>query len=899
MASHRPPRFAQWLLGLLLPRSERAEVLGDLREQYVQRRARGRSATLWYFRQVAALPLWFWKASIERLDADVLEVRPVLRRLLSSPGFTAVAVGSLGLGIGANTAIFSVLQALVFESLPVHAPEELAFPYHLRPRGFQGGSNINSSQTADPETGATLHSNVSYPAFRAVQADLPAPSAVAAYTFARNLAVVDAGRPAVPASGLLASGTFLDVLGVDMALGRSLQPTDDDPTAPLVAALSHAFWQQAFGGDPGVLGRTIRVNGAPAEIVGVTGRGFVGLSPGGFFPSTEITLPLVAQPSVAPRWTPEDESLFSSSDIFWLRLIARIPGDEAHDLVQRSMTSVLRDHYLAEGRVPVDEGSGVVARLLPGRRGLDTVRGSTERPLKILAVVVLLVLLIACANVATLLLARGLSRSREMAVRKALGASRALLVWPILLESIVVATAGAVLGVLLAMWGAPLVAAALTAGMGVTGLHFQLDGRMLAMTGAVAVVVALVSGLIPALRATRLHAGHGLGTRGVGAARSKLASGLIIAQIAAATPLVIGGGLLLRTVGNLNQLDPGFDPSGLTVFALDASAVTDDPSEVPGLFDRVLANVRETPGVRSATLIENVFLSGWTSNTRVVVDGGDPVSIYMNAVGPDFFETFRIPIVAGRALDEGDEAGGPVVAVVNEAAARTLFGGAAIGRSFRRGETDILVVGVARDTPYADLRDGAVPTFFDAAAQRGSTRTHVAVRAASSGPELERNLRDAVARADAGLPITDVRTQEAQMAAAMSSERVFSRLLTLFGVFALLLASIGLHGITAFAVARRRSEMGIRLALGARPDGVLALVMRRVAAIALVGLALGLGLAYLATPVVDSLLYGMEPSDPTTFAGAALTLLVVALVAGWLPARRAARTDPMEVLGAE
>ena len=894
----RPPKPIQWLLARALPNDERSEVLGDLAEQYADRCATTSSsrARLWYLRQAASIPLWFWGARLRQLDADVLELRPVARRLARSPGFTLVAVASLGLGVGANTAIFSALRALVYSPLAVERPEELRFLYHSRPEDLST-NNMNSSQDADPETGAILHSNVTFPVYRAMQGASGEDLSLTAYTFGRNLAVVDRDRPAISASGLLASGNYFDVLGLPVVLGRPLLEEDDRPGAPLVAVLSHTFWQSAFGGDPGVVGRVIALNGHPTEVVGVSRAGFEGLSPGGFFPATHITVPLSAQPLLEPRWT-QDGSLFEARDLHWLRLLARVPEGATVQPALEAMTATLRQGFRDAGLTTAEQSAQIHARLLPGARGLDGVRGRTERPLKILAGVVALVLLIACANVATLLLARGASRERELAVRRAMGASRLRLVWPLLLESILLAAMGGLLGISLAWWGGAAVAAALTAGMGVSGMDLEIDGQLLGLTAAVAGAAALLSGVLPALKASTVEAGDRLGARGAGRRRSTLSHGLIVTQIAVSMPLVVGGGLLLRTVSNLQGVEPGLDVAGLTVFRVNTSTVTADAEEARSILAEIRANVAQLPGVRAATLIENVFLSGWYSNTRVEVDG-EPRQMYMNAAGPEFFETLGIPILAGRALDERDDATAPPVVVVNATAARTLFGGSALGRTFRRNDREVRIVGVSDDVRYDGLRGDVPPTFFDPIAQRGSTSAHVALRSTTTGPALEQAIREAVARVHPGLPVTELRTQEAQLRRIMNRERVFAGVLTLFGGFALLLASIGLHGITAFSVARKRSEMGIRLALGAKPQGVLRLVLRQVAVLSVAGIVLGMVLAYLATPVVGSLLYDVAPSDPVTLAAAATALLAVALVAGWLPARRAARTDPLEVLSAE
>ena len=692
------------------------------------------------------------------------------------------------------------------------------------------------------------------------------------------------------------AGASSQTLGLRVALGRPLQPSDDRPGAPPVAVLSHTFWVAAFGGDPGVVGRPIRVNGVPFEVVGVSAAGYGGLSPGGFFPVTDMTFPLSAQPLVVPRWTAPEGSMFTSTERYWLRLLARVPSDTPTAPVREALTGTLRQTLHEAGTVGDDIRDAVDVVLLPGRRGLDTLPRSQAGAVGILTGVVALVLLIACANVATLLLARGAAREHETTVRSALGAGRLHLVWPLFLESLLVALAGGALGVGVAWWGTALLQAALQSGMGAT-IDLRMDAGMLLATGGVAGAAALLSGLLPALRSAAVDVSR-LGVRGSGRPRSGLAQGLIVAQIAISVPLVVGGGLLLRTVSNLSGLETGFDMTGLTVFRLDPTTVTQDPDEAARIYRDVLDNVRAMPGVQGVTLVENVLLSGWTSNTTVEVDG-EPTSMYMNAVGPDFLEVLGIRTVAGRTLDDRDDADAPRVALVNETAAARLFGGNALGRTFRQGDDEVRVVGVVADTRYR-LRDEVRPTFFDPWLQRGAAAPrHVVVRAPGNTPGLEPGLREAVARAHSGVPLTALDTQAGHAGRAMFRERVFAVILSVFGGFALLLACIGLHGITAFSVSRRRAEMGVRLALGARPEAVLGLVLRRVAALVTAGVAAGLVASLAVSPVVGSMLYDVAPRDPTTFLTAAGLLLLVGLAAGWFPAWRASRTDPVEVLQAE
>jgi predicted permease len=824
------------------------------------------------------------------------ELRHAARSLVHSPGFTTVAVLSLAVGIGANAAIFSVVRSVLFTSLAVERPGELRLVYYERP-SLENVSNYSASSDAHPFTGATIHSNYSYPIYQRLHDASGSAVEVAGFNFSRQVAVVVEGRPALSATGMLASGDFFSTLQPRFALGRPFDESDDRPDAPRVAVITHAFWQRAFGGDRSVVGRVIRVNGAPFQIVGVTEPGFNGLSPGGFFEPTEIIAPFATQEAFAPRWNPAQGSLRSSDSIYWVRVIARVPQGVATLPLEEAMTAVLRQSLLETSVIDSGDAGEAHVRFIDGSRGLDSLRREARRPLALLAAVVATVLLIACVNLASLMLARGAARQQEIAVRRALGAGRLRLMRQLLLESLMLAGAGGALGLLLSLWGAPVVTGALTASIGRVAVRFQLDWRLLGSVALVSLMAAVLSGMLPALRLTRREGHEHLRTRVVGDGGSRFTLGrvLIAVQIAVSIPLIVGAGLFLRTLDNLGRVDLGFDADDLIIFRIDPTTVTDDGERVTAIFRGVLRQLEDLPGVSGATLVENALLSGWTSNTRVTIDG-DQASMYMNAVGPRYFEIMGIPLVAGRTILPTDDARAIPVVVVNQTAQRELFGGNALGRTIRGNGEDYEVVGVVADSKYDSLQREVAPTFYDPYPQRGLRSAHVVVRTALPLEQLEGPISDIVARADPGLPINDLLSQTTQIRTATSRERVFARLLSLFGAFALLVASIGLYGVTSFAVARRRPEIGVRLALGARPPQVLWLMLRSVVVLAIIGLIVGLTAAYLVGPVVASMLYGLEPTDPLTLAGAGLVMLAVAVTAGWLPALRAARTDALIVL---
>jgi len=893
MSGTRPPRIAETILAHSLPVNERDEVLGDMAESYarrVRRLGKRLPASTWYWRHALAIParLWWRRAS---MSLGTHELRHTVRGLLRSPGFTAVAVLSLGLGIGANTAIFSVVRSVMYTPLAVDDPEELSLVYYERPR-VERVMQFNSSSDSHPETGAALESNYSYPIYERMKAAAGSSVEMLAYNFARNLAVVIDDRPAIAAAGLMVSGDYFSTLQLSTIVGRPLDESDDRPDAPRVAVISYGFWQRVFGRDLSVVGRLANINGSPFEIVGVTAPGFNGLSPGGFFPPTDITVPLSTQTAVAARWTPEDGSLFTSEDIFWVRIIARVPAGESTAPIEEAMTAALRESLLSTSTIAVEDAEGANVRFIDGSRGLDSLRRDTQKPLSILAGVVAMVLLIACVNLASLMLARGAARQHELAVRRALGAGRLRLMRQLFLESVVLAGAGGLAALLLALWSGPALTAALTAGVGRMSVRFQLDWFLLATVALVSFFAAVLCGFLPALRLTRSVAYDQLRTRGVGEAGSRFTLGrvLIAAQIAVSIPLIVGAGLFLRTLGNLGDVDLGFDARDLVIFRIEPTMVTTDTERIAAIYRDVLTGLEALPGVNSATLLENALLIGWISNTNVSIDGEEK-GMYMNAIGPRFFETMGIPLLSGRTIVPTDGAGAPFVMVVNETAERQLFDRRALGRIVDNNGVEYEVVGVVADFKYNSLQEEITPTFYDSHLQRRMHSGHVLVRTSIPADRLERSIHEIVARADPGLPVTGLRSQMAQIESAMSRERVFARLLAIFGAFALLVACIGLYGVTSFAVARRRAELGVRLALGARPSQILWLVLRSVLVVAAIGLAVGLMAAYLVGPVVDSMLYGLEPTDTATLVGAAMVMFAVALLAAWFPALRAARTD--------
>ena len=830
-----------------------------------------------------------------------LDAKQVARGLMASRAFTVVAVLSLAIGIGANAAIYSVIRTVLLDPMAVRTPDELALVYWHQP-GTLSVSQMNSSGHQDAGSGLSFRSNYSYPMYRAIQQAAPAGVSVAGFNFLRDVTVAVGDEPAVLAGGLVADGRYFGVVAPRMHLGRPFGDADDQPGAPLVAVLGHSFWMRVFGGDPLVVGRQVRVNGVSAEVIGVTAAEFRGLSKGGFFPQTEITLPMASVNLLQPQWG-DGVPLMTSPRHLWVRLITRVAPGTSQATMTGALASVIPAHVA--GLVEANAAPAFVL-MVPGARGLDQTRPELRQLLYVLMGVVGVVLLIACVNLAGLMLARGIARQREMAVRRALGAGRARLVRGLLLEGLMIAIAGGTLGILLTFLSRGLLTSALTAGLG-SGpfvrqpLSVSIDLPLVAATFGLSLVAALIFSLLPAARLTRVEQTSHFKPQAAGSGTPRLTLGraLVALQIGISVPLLVCALLLLRTVSNLGAVDLGFNAQGIAFFRLELAAARLPDADQRMLYQRVLNAVERVPGVESASSIENVLMSGVTSNTNVVINGQQH-SLYTNAVGPGFLGTMGMRLLAGRAPGVQDVAGGPPVGVLNETAARLFFGdGPAIGQTIRAGRRTVEVIGVVSDTRYDSQRAAVRPTMFDSALQRAGFTTNIVVRSAMPVEQLAPELRRAVAGVSAALPVPDVRSQVAQVDERVARERVFARLLAIFGGFALLLASIGLHGVTAYSVSRRTNEIGVRMALGALPRQVLWMVQKQVAWLGVAGLVLGVPLAYAAAPLVGALLFGVAPADGRAMAGAAAVMLAVALLAGYLPARRASRLNPLAALRRE
>jgi predicted permease len=829
------------------------------------------------------------------------DVRLAARQLLQARSWSAVVVLCLALGIGANTALFSAINGLLLRQLAVSDPDSLVRFRHAGQNDMRTDVLVYGFAAPDAR-GRPVEATFSYPMYRQlVESNGTLSDLFACAPFGPVNVVV--GGQAQTASAFLSSGNYFRALGATARIGRILEPDDDRPTAPPVAVISHQYWMSRFGGSPTVVGAVARVNNAPVTIVGVLSPGFTGVERA-VGEAPDVSLPIALEPRVTLPRSSLQSSLLAAPNFWWLHVMGRLKPGVSVEQAQANFAGVFQeaartgfDAWVSS--LPAEERSrsylqqtrSTVPELIvdSGSRGIYDVAASDRRAVTMLTAVVVLVLLIVCANVANLLLSRSTARQRELAVRLALGATRARLVRQLLTESVLLAAIGGALGLLVARWGQPLLPIAAAAAL-------PFDWRVLAFVVTVTTATGVAFGIAPALRSTRTDVSAALKdeSRGIVRSRGLLAKALVVAQVTISLVLLVGAGLFLRTLQNLRQVDIGFNPRNVLLFRVSPALNRYDASRQGALYEQIGERVRAMSARR--------FSGGMYVQGRAYARGQNE-SISGVVVSPAFFETMEIPLVAGRGFTTRDAADAPRVAVINEAAARKFFPNEpAIGRRFgttREQSGELEVVGVLRDAKYNNVRDAAVPTMYRSYLQSPQGTATFEVRTAGDPLTIVAGVRDAVRQIDPNLPIVNVTTQLDEVEARFAQERTFAQAYTLFGGLALLVASVGLFGVMSYSVARRTMEIGIRMALGAERRDVLGLVMRESMGLVAAGAALGLAGALAASRLVSTLLFGLAPTDPVTFAGALTVMVVVAAVAGYLPARRASRVDPMVALRCE
>jgi predicted permease len=849
------------------------------------------------------------------------DLRYGLHMLAKNPGFTAIAVLTLALGIGANTALFSVVDAVLLKKLPVKNPDQLVLFNSVSNREFNPGGHHGNTQR-DPVTGLTTRSSFPYQTFERLREQRGALSDVIAFgSISLN---INAQGQANVATGQAISGNYFDVLGVPAYLGRTLQESDDRAGATPVAVLSHRYWSTRLGANRDLIGKQIDVNNVAFTVAGVTHPGFEGTMQVGS--SQDVYIPIAWEQQVNPQ-----RSAMKGAH-WWLRMMGRLKPGATVEQARTSLDpafqqSVTEQRAALEQKLKAD-GEGPLPPLDPknyphlgafaGGQGEMMMRRFYERPLRLLLGVVLLVLVIACANVANLLLVRASSRQKEIAVRLAMGASRWRLVRQLLTESLLLATLGGAVGVLFAIWiKDSLLAVGDWGGRNLAGLEARLDLRVLGFTLAVSLLTGVVFGLVPALRATRLNLTPALkdsGRSSTVATRSWLTRSLVVVQVSVSLLLLIGAGLLVRTLLNLQHVDPGFNESNLLLFTVEPGLIGYKDERLATLYKQMSERVEALPGVTAATFSRMPLLSFSSSNSTVFLPGAPAGpdgriagsgNVYELEVRENFLDVMQIPLLLGRRLTATDDAHAPKVVVVNETFAKKFFPNEnPIGKRFGRDpkiNDEYEIVGLAKDAKYTSQREDVPPTAYRPWQQqlRSVNTVTFEVRTTNDPNAAVSAIRQAVREVDGNLPLKDIKTQIEQADETLAMERLFAKLLSLFGLLAQQLAAIGLYGVLAWSVSQRTHEIGIRMALGADRSKVLRMIMKQGMTLTLIGVALGLGCAYVLTKYLESLttmLYGVQPRDPLTFGVAATLLTVVALVACFLPARRATKVDPMVAL---
>jgi len=833
---------------------------------------------------------WLW------WDNFLQDLRFGLRTLRKNPGFTAIAVLTLALGIGANTAIFSLLNAVLLRPLPVEKPGELV----LLGRARAAGSSDDFAETE-------LYS---YPFYRQVQQKNQVFSDLSAIlSLPLGMHGLVAGRTELELLHVqLVSGTYFRMLGVKPWLGRSLTAAEDEPAGGHpVAMVSYSWWDQRFAHDPTIIGKTVTLGSTAYTVVGVTPPGFFGTAVG---QSPDVWIPLSMEKQISPGWNGLDNKWFQSLYILG-RLKAGVTIGQDRAQVNLLANQIWRDYAGSTlTKQQEDDLRHAQIELTSIKHGLPHIRYGAETPLEILMAVVGLVLLIVCANLANLLLARATTREREIAVRMSLGAGRGRLVRQLLTESLVLTLAGATLGILFAGWAGHVLVAMVPHGDEPLPLNVAPDARVLGFTLLVSLATALLCGLAPALRATRIALGSSLKeARGsvASTSRTPLAKALIVSQVALSLVLLIGAGLFLRTLVNLANVVTGFNKENVLLFGIDAPAVGyKEDQRVVGLYQQIEQRVSALPGVRADSISFFTFDQGeWTDPVSVIgrtPTRQDDMSATYNVVGPGYFATMGIPLLLGRAFGQHDTGASPKVAVINETFARWyLPGGSPIGKHFGIGgdpkhSNDIEVVGVVKDAKYQNLGERPFPAAYFPYTQHVQYLNDFEVRY-SGNPEVTiAEVRQAVSQIDHSLPLAYTGTLVEQVNRSLAGQSLIAQLSTFFGLLAALLACIGIYGLAAYAVTRRTNEIGVRMALGAEASGVLWMVMRESLTLAALGVAIGIPVSLAAARLIESVLYGLKTTDPATMALAALVMIAVAALAAYLPARRASKVDPMVAL---
>ncbi|MGB6829875.1 MAG: ABC transporter permease [Terracidiphilus sp.] len=834
------------------------------------------------------------------------DVRFGFRQLRKSPGFTSIALLSLALGIGANTAIFSLVNAIMLRPLPVQNPSELV---------LLGNGSAQGSTDSVPDGNWRLFSYSFFHDFRKQATSYAGVAAVGSSQVVSKASIAGSAYQTTRID--LVSGSYFSVLGVPAFLGRTIVESDDSvPGANPVAIASYTWFQRHFNGDPSALCKIIRIRSHNYTLIGVARPGFSGATVG---QSTDLWIPLSMQAEISPDPDNLDNKLYQ-----FLCIIGRLkPGvtlNQANAETNLLFKQIMRSYL---GPQPSQKHLQDIAHagfdLTPGSHGISPMSFQFSLPLKILMSIVALVLLIACANIANMLLARGVARTREIAVRMALGASRGRIVSQLLIESVLLSVVGGLVGITLAWKASVILFRMATPGLNAVPLNLAPDLPVLAFTLGLTVLTALLFGCLPALRATGFEftpaLKDGRGSSSV-SARGTLARSLIVGQIALSILLLVVAGLFVRSLIHLTSIDTGFDKHNVLIFYLDSSTANlphGTPEEIRSvrLQEQIESRVQTIPGVQSDSFAFFTFNTGaWTDLVLFQGIPRTPVNgeqVFFNITGNGYFSTMGIPLIEGRTFNAQDTQNSPGVAVINESMARRFFpNGSAIGHRFGIGETpdkpgEKQVIGVVKDAKYTSLDEGSLMAAYFPCTQNVGFFSNFAVRYApgANQREIVSRVRSSIADINPNILVDGVTSLDEQVNQSIAAQSLIARLTSFFGIIAVFLACIGIYGLLSYSVARRTGELGIRLALGAQSRGLLWLVMRESLLLLVIGLAIGIPISLSSTRVLKSLLFELSPLDPVAISTSIAAVVVMTLAAAWLPARRATKINPIQALRTE
>jgi predicted permease len=836
----------------------------------------------------------------------VQDIRFGLRQLRKSPGFTSIALLSLALGIGANTAIFTLVNAILLRPLPVQNPNELV---------LFGDGRSQGATFAVPDGNWQLFSYSFFHDLRQQTTSYSGIAAVGSEQLASKASVAGSSYQTTHVD--LVSGSYFSVLGVPAFLGRTIVESDDRaPGAGPIAVASYAWFQRHFNGDANALGKAIRIESRDYTLVGVARPGFSGITVG---QSTDLWIPLSMEKQISPGRNGVDSKFFQSLCLMG-RLKTGVKPAQASAETNVLFKQIMRSYLGPEpSQKHLDDIEHARVELTPGSRGISPLRIAFSLPLKVLMTIVGLVLLIACANIANMLLARGVARTREIAVRMALGASRGRIVFQLLIESGLLSIAGGAIGVGLAWKASILLLQMATPGLNPVPLSLAPDLPVLIFTLGLTVLTAFLFGCLPAFRATgaeftpALKDGRGSSSASV---RGGLARSLIVAQIALSVLLLVVAGLFVRSLIHLTSIDTGFDKHNVLIFYLDSSTANlphHTPEEIRSvrLQEQIESRVQTLAGVQSDSFAFFTFNTGAWSD--LVLFQGVPRTpengkqVFFNNVGNGFFYTMGVPVIAGRTFNAQDTQNSPKVAVINESMARRFFpNGDAVGHRFAVGETpdhpgEIEVIGVVKDAKYTSLDEGSLLAAYFPCTQNVGFYGIFAVRYApgANRSEIVSRVRSSIAEINSNILVDGVSSLDEQVNQSIATQSLIARLTSFFGIIAIFLACIGIYGLLSYSVARRSSELGIRLALGAQSRMLLWLVLRESLLLLIVGLAIGVPIALSSTRILKSLLYELSPLDPVAISASVAAVALMTIAAAWIPASRAAKINPIQALRAE